>query len=228
MSTSALIVAAGRAVRFGGDMPKQFVDVCGRPLLSWTIDRFERAESIDSIVVVVSEEFADMTALRVIDPYDFLKVRKVVVGGQTRQESVRNGLEALESDTTAVAIHDGARPLVKPSDIDAVVRAAKDNLCAMLAARVTDTVKRVHDLSVKATVDRSDLWLAQTPQVFEYGLIAGLHRTAGHSDASDDAVMVEAAGHAVRIVESTGPNVKVTTPDDLVIVEAFLNRERHG
>ncbi len=228
MNTYALIVAAGQAVRYGGDRPKQFVEVCGRPLLSWTISRFEQAESIDGIIVVVSEQYAGATAGTVIDPFHFLKVRKIVFGGETRQASVANGLAALPGGIDWVAIHDGARPLVLPEDIDRVVAKAKSGTCAMLAAPVTDTVKTVRDGVVVGTMDRDNLWLAQTPQVFRVDLIRAAHLTPSDKSASDDAMLAERCGHTVQIVESSGPNTKVTTPEDLVAVEAFLRREAHA
>ncbi|MBD3401784.1 2-C-methyl-D-erythritol 4-phosphate cytidylyltransferase, partial [candidate division GN15 bacterium] len=175
MNTYALIVAAGKSVRFGGDVPKQFRQVCGRPLLSWTISRFEQASEIDKIVIVASEEHAPFVADRVVDEYGFMKVEKIVTGGETRQLSVAKGLQSLPSSTSLVAIHDGARPLVRPDDVDRVVAAARSDGCAMLAAPVTDTVKRGREGLVMATLDRSNLHLAQTPQAFLFDLIRRAH-----------------------------------------------------
>lgn len=226
MKTYALIVAAGRAVRFGGAVPKQFREVGGRPLLSWTVSRFERASSIDGIVVVVSDEHLLFTSQKVIDPYAFTKVQKIVVGGETRQESVLRGLKSLPISTKLVAIHDGARPLTRPSDIDRVVQTAKGERAAMLAIPATDTVKRVRDGYILGTLERDSLYLAQTPQVFDYDLILEAHQSArdGQS-ASDDAALIESRGFKVRVVEPTGPNLKVTTVDDLAIVEALVRKE---
>lgn len=228
MDTYALIVAAGKAIRFGGELPKQFVEVCGRPLLSWAISRFEQAESISGIVVVVDEAYAGSTASHVIDPYGYHKVRKIVSGGDTRQRSVANGLAALGKGVRTVAIHDGARPLVRPGDIDRVVEAASSGRCAMLATPITDTVKRVEGMRIVTTVDRRDLYAAQTPQAFPVDLIRSVHASAADHAASDDSVLVEGAGQSVQIVVASGPNIKVTTPDDLLIVEAFLKREHNA
>jgi 2-C-methyl-D-erythritol 4-phosphate cytidylyltransferase len=229
MKVYALIVAAGSSERFNGAVPKQFKEVCGRPLLSWTISRFEAAEKIDRIVVVVAEEYLLYTSERVIDPFDFPKVTKIVVGGQTRRESVLKGLEALPISTEYVAIHDGARPLVSPADIDRAVEVAISERATMLAARATDTVKRAREGYVLSTLERDSLYLAQTPQVFQYDLIMAAHKEAADSDKAnrftDDAAMVEARGFKVKIVEPTGPNIKVTTRDDLILVEALLTKE---
>jgi 2-C-methyl-D-erythritol 4-phosphate cytidylyltransferase len=228
MSTYAVIVAAGKSVRFGGDIPKQFTEICGRPLLSWTISRFEEAASIDAIVLVVAEGSLVHTGENIVDRYDFQKVRKVVAGGATRRESVLNGLDSLPNTTDLVAIHDGARPLVKPADIDSVVAKAATGGAAMLAVCATDTVKRVKDGIIEGTIDRDSLYLAQTPQVFRYDLILPAHHKASPNlTITDDASLLEVNGVKVHIVEPTGPNLKVTTADDVLIAEALLAREKH-
>jgi 2-C-methyl-D-erythritol 4-phosphate cytidylyltransferase len=230
MKTTALIVAAGSSVRFGGSIPKQFVAVAGRPLLAWTLERFENARSIDDIVMVVAEDRLLNLSDEIMAGSRPTKVVKVIAGGATRQESVLRGLESLSESTRLVAIHDGARPLTSPLDIDAVVQAAAVEKAAILASRVPDTVKKVADGYVMSTLNRNDFWLAQTPQVFERELILAVHRRAAREgiDATDDATLVEAAGYKVRVVESTSPNMKVTTRDDLRIVEALLKGSIDG
>ena len=229
MKVYALIVAAGSSKRFNGAVPKQFTQVCGRPLLAWAVSRFEAAGMIDRIVVVVAEEYLLYTSEQVIDPFDFPKVTKIVIGGQTRRESVLKGLKALPISTEYVAIHDGARPLVSPADIDRAVETAISERATMLAARATDTVKRAREGYVLSTLERDSLYLAQTPQVFQYDLIMDAHKEAAASDKAnrftDDAAMVEARGFKVKIIEPTSPNIKVTTRDDLVLVEALLTKE---
>lgn len=211
-------------------MPKQFREVAGRPLLAWTISRFQAAQGIERIIVVVPEEFLLHTSERVIDPYGFDKVTKIVIGGAERQESVRRGLEALPISTKFAAIHDGARPLTRPEDIDLTVEAAASDRAAILAGPVTDTVKRVEGSFVIATLDRRRLYGAQTPQVFQYDLIMEAHRETVKEETAytDDASMVEARGFKVKVVEPTGPNFKVTTQDDLVLAGLILEREKRG
>lgn len=230
MNTAAVIVAGGQSLRFGGTVPKQFRDIAERPLLSWTISRFEAADSIDRIILVVPEDYLLYAGERVVDPFGFPKIRQIVAGGPDRQDSVRNGLEALPSSTELVAIHDGARPLVQPSDIDRVVKAAQRDRAAILATPVPDTLKRVRDGSVITTIDREHLYGAQTPQVFQYDLIMAAHREAVNSNVpyTDDASMIENRGFTVTVIEPTGPNLKVTTRDDMIIAEALLSREKHG
>jgi 2-C-methyl-D-erythritol 4-phosphate cytidylyltransferase len=194
--------------------------------LSWTISRFEQAESIDAVVVVVAEEHLLYTSQKVVDPYGFSKVQKIVVGGETRQESVLKGLRSLPISTRLVAIHDGARPLTKPGDIDRVVQKARSERAAMLATPATDTVKRVRDSYIIGTLERDSLYLAQTPQVFDFDLILEAHQSADHGTAiTDDASLIESRGFKVRIVEPSAPNLKVTTADDLLLVEALLRQE---
>lgn len=232
MKTCALIVAAGASRRLGGAVPKQFREVCGRPLVSWTISRFEKADSIDEIVLVVAEEHLLYAGEKVVDPFSFRKVTKIVPGGESRRESVLKGLERLPISTKLVAIHDGARPFVSPEDIDAVVALAAKEKAAILAAPATDTVKRAEQGYIFATLARESLFLAQTPQVFGYDMIITAHRelagkTEGGDDLgfTDDASIVEARGYKIKIVEPRHPNMKVTTADDLRQAALLLTRE---
>jgi 2-C-methyl-D-erythritol 4-phosphate cytidylyltransferase len=229
MKTCAIIVAAGSSERFGGAVPKQFRLLLGMPLLAWTISRFESAETIDDIELVVAEDYLLYTSEKIVNPYGFHKVSRIVPGGASRQESVLRGLERLPISTGLVAIHDGARPLTSPSDIDRVVAMASRENAAILAARATDTVKRVEQGYIMTTLDRLVLCHAQTPQVFQYDLIIEAHRQqAGKPEAfTDDAALIESRGFKVRAVEPTSVNLKVTTPQDMVLAEAILRQEGH-
>ncbi|MEA2031744.1 MAG: 2-C-methyl-D-erythritol 4-phosphate cytidylyltransferase, partial [candidate division Zixibacteria bacterium] len=208
MKVGAVIVAAGSSVRFDGEVPKQFREVYGRPLLSWTISRFQQCERIGRIVVVVGEDYLIHVAEKVVDPYDFNKVMNIVKGGATRQESVYRGLSALSISTEYVAIHDGARPLVETADIDRVLDVAIRDRAAILAEPIVDTVKRTAEGYVIATLDRAGLYGAQTPQVFQYDLIMEAHKSLANGEfesaPTDDAQLIEERGFKVRIVEPTG------------------------
>jgi 2-C-methyl-D-erythritol 4-phosphate cytidylyltransferase len=227
MKTLGLIVAGGSGRRFGGDIPKQYRIVGGRPLLSWTVARFEEASTIDEVAIVVAEDFLLYVNNRVVDPYGYKKVLKVVPGGASRAESVWRGIEALPLSSSYVAIHDGVRPLVKPSDIDLVVLEARDHRAAVLGRPVSETVKRVKEGLILATVDRDNLFLAETPQVFQYDLIKEAYRKSMAEDlaATDDAAMVEALGFKVKLVPSTGPNPKLTSQDDLEFIRMMLEKK---
>lgn len=229
MKTIALIVAGGESKRFGGKIPKQFRHVFGKPLLSWTIQKFEQAATIDQIVVVVAEDYLLYTSEKVVDPYNFRKVFKIVKGGATRRESVSNGLEALPLSTNYVAIHDGARPLILPSDIDRVVTTAIAEKAAIVAVKTVDTIKRVKDDFIIATLERSNLYQAQTPQVFQYDLIIAAHRdfekSKNNKSITDDASLIEQKGFKIKVVESEVPNFKITSKSDLKLAEALLKEE---
>ncbi len=232
MKTVAVIIAAGSSTRLSGAVPKQFRGLSGRPLLAVTISRFEAADTIDEIVVVVSEDNLLYTSEKVIDPYGFSKVSRIVVGGASRFESVWNGIKTVPLSAGFVAVHDGARPLVLPSDIDRVVRTAQQERAAMLAVPVTDTVKRVQDGFVLTTLDRSLLHLAQTPQVFPHDLFRAACEKAiadiNTGRFTDDASLLEAAGFKVKVVVPTGPNPKVTTVDDLEMVRTIIKERGDG
>ncbi len=228
MKTIALIVAGGSGERYGGDIPKQYRLVAGRPVLSWTVARFEAAVAVDQVVIVAAEDYLLHVNNTVVEPYGFSKVVKIVPGGSTRSESVWLGLKSLPQSTSYVAIHDGVRPLVRAGDIDAVVREAQNNRAAVLGRPAADTVKRARDGMIMATLDRSTLYLAETPQAFQYDLIMEAYRRgidAGVS-ATDDAVMVEKLGFMVRMVLSSGPNPKLTTPEETDFISIYLEKER--
>ena len=234
MKAAAVIVAGGASLRFGGEVPKQFREVGGRPLLSWAVSRFQAAESIDNIILVVATEYLQFAGEHVVDPYDFTKVTKIIEGGAVRQESVFNGLKALPISTGYVAVHDGARALTRPGDIDAVVEMAMQERVAIVAEKATDTIKRVRDGYILSTLDRDSLYRAQTPQVFQYDLIMEVHqKVAGLSSPeaaaiTDDASLVEALGFKIKILEPSARNLKVTTEEDLKLVEALLQTEKEG
>ncbi|MFH1701690.1 MAG: 2-C-methyl-D-erythritol 4-phosphate cytidylyltransferase [Candidatus Zixiibacteriota bacterium] len=227
MKTYALIVAGGSGRRFGGGIPKQYQLVAGKPVISWTISRFEVAQTIDAIVIVAAEDYLLYVNNQVVNPYDFRKVAKIVPGGETRMESVMKGLESLPISAGFVAIHDSVRPLVKPSDIDLVTLEARNNRAAILARPVSETVKRSRDGVIMATIDRKNLYLAETPQVFQYDLIkeAYLKGKEKGLEATDDASLVENLGFMVKLIPSSGPNPKLTTKDDLKYFTMLLEGE---
>ncbi len=228
MNIVALIVAGGSSTRFGGEMPKQYCSLLGKPLLAWTLARFEEAETIDHIVVVASEEYIPYVSEDVVDRYQISKVSKVVSGGASRQDSVRLGLQSISSSCSIVAIHDAARPLISPMEIDALIRThiRTGSKATIIASKVTDTIKEVVDGRIIRTVDRSGLVQAETPQVFSYKTICKLHAEAeqadGNNSYTDDAQLAEEASLHVQVVPSQGNNMKITTANDMKIVESVL------
>ncbi len=227
--TRAILVAGGSGERFGGDVPKQYQMVAGRPLMAWTVEQFEKASSIDEIIIVVAEDYLLYVNNQVINPFKFEKVVKIVPGGENRTESVCRGLESLPISTGYVAVHDAVRPLVKPSDINAVVLEAASHRAAILGRPVAETIKRVREDMILATVDREYLFTAETPQVFQYDLLKQAYEKGmkDNQAMTDDAAMVEAYGFKVKLVPSTGPNPKVTAKDDLDFVRFILEKQNN-
>ena len=221
-SCAAVIVAAGTASRMGG-VDKILADLGGLPVLSRTLRVFDDHEMIDTIIVVAREEQMPKIS-RVCSPYH--KVRIVVPGGESRQESVMNGLAAVPEGTELVAVHDGARPLVRPEVISkAILKAAKFGAAAP-AVPVKDTIKVSKNGGVDDTPDRKTLFAVQTPQVFDFALLLGALQNAKQKKLSltDDCSAVEALGMTVMLTDGDEENIKITTPLDLEIAELILKR----
>ncbi len=216
----AVIVAAGSASRMGG-IDKVMAQLHGEPMILRTVRTFQECDAISEIVVVTRQDLI----MRITDLCRNLpKVKAVVVGGASRQESVNLGLNSLSPDVKLAAVHDGARPLVTWQVIDRVVRAAHTYGAAAPAVPVKDTIKVVKGGVVVNTPDRSTLQAVQTPQVFDFDLLRGALKKAQEDGAqlTDDCSAVERMGLAVRIVEGDEENLKVTTPVDLKIAEMIL------
>jgi 2-C-methyl-D-erythritol 4-phosphate cytidylyltransferase len=221
----AIIVAAGRSERMGGEdkLWAQLVaaDGRGRPLLAYTIEEFQACAAISRIALVLAADSIER-GRELVREDAFDKVTAIVPGSARRRDSVRAGLDAL-TGCDWVAVHDGARPLLTRDLIERGLDAARETGAACCAVRAPDTVKEADDGFIARTVDRTRLWLAQTPQVFRRDLLLAAHeKTSG--DATDDASMVEALGVKVRLFEGSPRNIKVTTPEDLAIVQTLLLR----
>lgn len=216
----AVIVAAGSASRMGG-IDKVMAKLHGEPMIVHTLRAFEACDAVSEIVVVTREDLIlPITGLTGAFP----KVRAVVAGGKSRQESVHLGLNALSEKVKLAAVHDGARPLVTWQLIDRVVRAAGTYGAAAPAIPVKDTIKVVEGRVVKSTPDRAVLFAVQTPQVFDFDLLRGALKKAemDGTQVTDDCSAVENLGMAVKIVEGDERNLKVTTPMDLKIAEMMM------
>ncbi len=222
--TSAVIVAAGLSERFGGNVTKQMTNVCGEPLLIHTIRAYEQADCIHEIIIVAkSVEIPVWKEL--VQKYGFAKVRAIVKGGHTRQISVLNGFEAIDTRAKYVAIADGARCLTTPDIINSVCRSAYKYKAATAAHRSTDTVKLADKKGfIDTTADRNTVWMAQTPQAFKVRLYRAAAYTALKKDieVTDDNSLVESVGHPIRLVECGAQNIKITTREDLAVAEGVL------
>jgi len=210
MKVAVIIAAGGSGKRMG--RPKQFLPLAGKAVVEWTIEVFRKIKVVGQIVLAVPED--DLERAKNLGV-------TVVAGGEERGDSVKNGLKAVAPDTDIVIIHDGARPLITPDIIEKAISEAKEHGAAVVGVPVKDTIKRVgDDLMIKETVDRQILWQAQTPQVFKYEIITRAY--AKKRSATDDAKLVEDLGIKVKMVMGSYENIKITTPEDLIVAEAIL------
>jgi len=225
----AIVVAGGKGIRFGSNRPKQFLELKGRPIIIHTLRQFEQSCRIKQVVVVLAaEEIAQFNSL--VEQFGLQKVARVIAGGETRAQSVKNGLAAIET-AEVVAVHDGVRPLVEPEEIDATVAAAAAGGAAILAAPVGDTIKLVDEGRISDTLPRQTLRRALTPQCFQFEILKRAYAKLGELEAAgvevtDDSVLVEQMGISVAVVEGSARNIKITTPEDLALAEVLLNARR--
>jgi 2-C-methyl-D-erythritol 4-phosphate cytidylyltransferase len=209
---------------------KQFLELGCMPVLQHTLTVFEKAGQIAGVVLVVApEKYRDLGS-EAFSTWGLNKLIAIVPGGNTRQQSVFNGLLAIPFNCRTVLVHDGARPLITVREIESVAAAADEYGAATLAVPVKDTVKEADGKGfVARTPKREMLWLTQTPQGFSYQLLMEAHRQAGQSaDATDDATLVEAAGHPVKLVPGSYRNIKITTPEDIYIAEALIKAAQNA
>ncbi|MGF7431878.1 2-C-methyl-D-erythritol 4-phosphate cytidylyltransferase [Thermoanaerobacterium thermosaccharolyticum] len=225
MFISVIIVAAGKGKRMGTKLNKVFLNLNGKPVLYYTIKAFENVDEIDEIVLVVSESDLEFCKSEIVNKYNFKKVKHIVVGGSERQESVFMGLKSVDNRCNIVLIHDGARPFIDRVTLQKGIEEAKSHCAVGIAVPVKDTIKVVdNDNFVIDTPDRNRLMAIQTPQIFDYKLIYKAHLKAIEDGflGTDDTVLVERLGYKVKLVEGSYRNIKITTPEDLIISEAFL------
>jgi 2-C-methyl-D-erythritol 4-phosphate cytidylyltransferase len=221
----AIVVAGGQGTRFGGNRPKQFLELGGTPVIIHTLRQFEQCGEISQVIAVLPvgerDHFQSLIEQSVIR-----KVSRIVDGGETRAQSVQNGLAAI-TEAELVAVHDGVRPFVTPDEIDQVVRAAEATGAAIAVAPVSDTIKTVTEGRVMATLPRSELRRALTPQCFRFDLLKRAYRQLAELETSgvevtDDSFLIERLGVEIVAVESSARNIKITRAEDLVMAEAIL------
>lgn len=225
----AIIPAAGSGSRLGGQIPKQFLEIAGAPILAHTISRFIECDDIAAIAVALpADRFDEFRArnrgARSIKPIFYVN------GGTERSDSILNALEAVaELNPEIVAVHDAVRPFVTTAQISAVITKAKEVGAAILALPATDTIKEVEHGLIVRTIDRRRIWRAQTPQAFRYELLMQANqeaRAAGLPSAltTDDSLLVERLGVPVAVVEGSPNNIKITTPEDLILAENLFEQ----
>ncbi len=224
VTSSVIIAAAGSSRRMEG-RDKLWTPLAGRITLARTIDVFEASDLINNIVLVLSSERLDDTT-RLCQQEGWSKITSIVEGGNRRQDSVRNGLDSLAQlapTTQWVMIHDGARPFVTPGILETGLKTAQECNAAIAAVPVKDTIKQVEQGWISSTLDRSQLWAIQTPQIFSFHLIRHAYQTVPFElEFTDDAALLEHLGTRVAIFKGSYRNIKITTKEDLLIAEALI------
>lgn len=225
---TAVIVAAGKGKRMGTDISKQFLPLCGKEILTHTVEKFENAENIRDIVLVTGQNsLQDVQAMA--QEYEWQKIISVVAGGKERQDSVWNGLQAVSEDTEIVIIHDGVRPFVTEEILNRSIETALEMGGCVAGVPAKDTIKVCNSENIAIdTPDRSTLWQIQTPQTFRKELIIkayGQVKAAGFI-GTDDASLAEFSGYPVKVIMGSYRNIKITTKEDLLIGETFLKEEQ--
>jgi 2-C-methyl-D-erythritol 4-phosphate cytidylyltransferase len=231
MSVIILVPAAGTGSRMGTAINKQYLTLADRPILAHTLHLFDGHPDVDCIHLISPLAEIDYCRRQVVERYAFTKIRSIIAGGAERQDSVRNGLQncgAAANDI--VLIHDGARPFFPSALLPELVAAAARVGACVAGVPVKDTIKEVADSLILGTPDRGRLWQAQTPQAFRFALIRDAHEQAVRDGfrGTDDASLVERLGHPVAILAGSYRNIKITTPEDLILAEAFLKTPANG
>lgn len=221
---SVIIAAAGMSNRMGSKINKQFIAIDNKPILVHTIEKFEQSKYIDEIIIVSKEEEVDYCRKEIVRKYGFNKVSKIIRGGKERQDSIYNGLMALNENTDIVLTHDGARPFVKKEHIEDGIKGVIEHGACVVGVPVKDTIKVVSDTAVvHHTPKRSLLWAAQTPQCFWTYLIKKGYEHAMNEGivGTDDSSLVEKMGHEIKMIMGSYDNIKITTPEDVIIAESL-------
>jgi 2-C-methyl-D-erythritol 4-phosphate cytidylyltransferase len=227
MSSTAIIVAAGKGARMKSPTPKQFLNLCGKPMLARTLSAFNRVADIRDILLVVPPAYCDRISA-MLSRAVLRKVRAIVPGGKRRVDSVARALEMVSAfGAEFVAIHDGVRPLITHRDIRRCMQAARRRGAAIAATLSTDTVKRsTIDGAIEKTIDRSRIWLVQTPQVFRADWLKKAYARRPLPEVTDDSQLLEKLGKKVYLVPVNKYNIKITEPEDMIVAEALLKNKR--
>ncbi|MCA1590494.1 MAG: 2-C-methyl-D-erythritol 4-phosphate cytidylyltransferase, partial [Acidobacteria bacterium] len=212
--------------RFDSKTPKQFVELLGEPIIVHVAKRFAQCSLVDEIIIVCAEEERDRLR-SIVKRFPVGKPLRIVIGGATRAESVRNGLETVDSRAEIVAVHDGARPLVPIRDIASTIGKALEFGAACLTAIVVDTIKSIERDEISGTLDRMKLRRALTPQAFRVEILKlAFENIELTDDATDESYLVEKLGHPIAFVDGSPVNIKITQLEDLIIAEALIREER--
>ena len=234
--STAIVLAAGQGKRMGTKVQKQFLDLCGKPVLWYSLQAFETSAWVDEMILVTGEDLISYCKEEIVEKYGFRKVKAVVAGGTERYHSVYQGLQAISDvEQRIVFIHDGARPFLTEEMIERAYRETLEHGACVVGMPVKDTIKIADENGfIRETPKRSLVWQIQTPQVFDAELIVPAYRQVIEQEQellakgiqiTDDAMVVETmCAHPVKLVQGSYENMKLTTPEDLKVAEAFLNK----
>ena len=228
MKTTAIVLSAGKGKRMNSDIPKQYMPLLNHPVIYYALKAFEDSV-VDEIILVAGADDFDYLKREIIEEYSFKKVTKIVTGGAERYNSVNNGLLAADPNTDYVFIHDGARPLITPEMVSTLLKEVKEKKAVVAACPAKDTIKVVDaNGKVVSTPDRKTLWQIQTPQVFEYALVKQAYAkaiAANDTTLTDDAMVVETySDRNVYTINTGSGNLKITTPEDILMAEILLEK----
>ncbi len=228
MKVAVIIPAAGVGKRLPGKIAKQFLEIHGKPLIIWTVNRFLNLDSLSTGILVVHKDEVERTRQLFADDQNFKKKFNIIVGGDHRQDSVFNGLSQLSEDTDIVLVHDGVRPLISREIIMESIRVAAENGACITAVPVKDTVKRVRENQVLETIPREQVWQVQTPQTFSYEILYQAHQQAKQMNyyATDEAALLEWLGIPVSVIRGDYRNIKITTREDMIMAESLWNERQ--
>ncbi|MCX8111007.1 MAG: 2-C-methyl-D-erythritol 4-phosphate cytidylyltransferase [Syntrophorhabdaceae bacterium] len=226
MRILAIVLAGGAGKRMGAPTNKQFLLLDNKPIIAHTLQVFEECKPVDGVYLVVNQKDLPIIQEEILETYRFNKVIKLVIGGRLRQDSVKNGLDAIESPCDIVIIHDGARPFISPSFVEKGIYLMEMFDAIIPALPVKDTIKVISKEGfVLKTLERDSLWQVQTPQTFKYDLITKAYREgmAKKLYGYDDATFLESMGKKVKVIEGSPYNIKITTPEDLIMARGILS-----
>lgn len=212
-----IIVCSGIGKRMNSSIPKQFIKIKEKPIICYTIDKFENCSNIDEIIVVVNEEYIEFFKQNIVIKYGYKKITKIVKGGKERLNSVYNGINVIDEKDSIILIHDGVRPFIEEKDIVNIIKKTIKYDACVLGVKVKDTIKVCENNIIKNTPNRDNIWIAQTPQAFKYNIIKKAYDIAIKENklATDDASLVEELGYNVIMIEGDYNNIKITTQEDL-------------
>ena len=233
----AIVLSAGRGSRMNSDIPKQYMDLCGMPVIAWSLKAFQEFDPVDEIILVTSPEDIEYCRCEIIEKYRYDKVRRIVPGGEERYLSVWEGLKAageilVDKDRESVIfIHDGARPMIDRPILERALRCAQEHSACVVGMPVKDTIKIADEESfAQQTPDRRLVWQVQTPQVFSFSLVYNAYRKLiedGVTAVTDDAMVVELESSVrVKLVEGSYRNLKITTPEDIDIAMCLMKENK--